>query len=1080
MKALRISLAFVALLALTVLLATSTLSKPAGSARHTTAPRVAPTGLLSDRAPASALSDRRNVGRDTVHTPIHRPRTDCLTSRAGTPVSPYPARPTDPGIDNLPRLERHTDLVRVVPNPKPHTPARTDRARETGSLDQGNDNCPATVIGTLPYHDRGTLQGMHDNVAMPCAQYGNFPDVIYTYTPTRTALYAAEAATNCQVSCVNIRCNNVCPGTTNVGCSEASSGSTARVVENLIAGVTYYIVVDGDTTQGRGTYSFSLTAASACAPDFDLTAPGTLSGNTCFQHDDCPMAAGDDQMVRVTIPHTGYWSFSMCDGELWEANLLLSLTCCADSAIVSANYNCDYQPPYYISRPVISSRLINAGVYYLDIEGANDGECGAWTLTVDETLPCTTRPPNDDCLNAGAPMTLPATFTGNNVCATRDCALLTDGVGETWHAFQVDAVCDVVIDECGVSSGYWELSTVLATGCPCQSLIRTTESDMYNACGTEVWGPMVVFRNMQPGIYYYPVIRDSIYGIGGPYSIHVRTMPVCQVDSQPGDVAECFESADLLRRHMDCNGGCDVGPASFQTVSAGETIFGRCISYIDANNHRQWDNDWFELTLEDTGRISVTVDAEFPYYLGIYDRDCSYPSNLAWDYTVLPCSTLTLTTTCLRPHVYAINLQPSYNAFPRDSAHYRLTVNVAGCQWPVVLTQHSGDVPENEPICSDNYHDSTNAGCDGSPSNFEPIACGDTIFGTSGVFNYGSSLYRDMDWFGFTISAPSMITMSVVAEFNPYLIISNYCPGCDGGLAECGGLAGDTVRAATYCVPPGNYIAGVFPNDWPYLPCGTPYRMWITCQPCAPCTDIRQPADLVENEPPCSTWASNLPDHFNGGCNSDPPAFGPQLQCGQTIWGKSGDYYAYSGPVRDTDWMLITLTSPETPHFCVVAQFPVITAIVGPGGGNSGCDQVMLYSDIGTGSPCDTVCVEAGSELPPGNYWLYVAPNAYTGIVCGSEYRAWVTCSPCIPRAVSDLTARRDGDNVVLHWSADPAFAGTYNVYHTATYAEWPSGNWQLLAQNVAPVVGSRDMFVHTGAAQTFDGQYYAVVRVCP
>lgn len=82
---------------------------------------------------------------------------------------------------------------------------------------------------------------------------------------------------------------------------------------------------------------------------------------------------------------------------------------------------------------------------------------------------------------------------------------------------------------------------------------------------------------------------------------------------------------------------------------------------------------------------------------------------------------------------------------------------------------------------------------------------------------------------------------------------------------------------------------------------------------------------------------------------------------------------------------------------------------------------------------------------------------------------------------VTHLTAYRSGDDVVLHWGADPDFAGTYTIYHSSQYAIWPDGGWEIRVQNVPPTgTTTRDLYVHAGAGLNLDSQYYTVVRICP
>ena len=69
----------------------------------------------------------------------------------------------------------------------------------------------------------------------------------------------------------------------------------------------------------------------AAAQDFWVDAPGTWSGNTCGQGDDCYMEVGDELEYAVDIPTPGYWSFDLCQSSFDTLMAVGPVLC-----------NCDY------------------------------------------------------------------------------------------------------------------------------------------------------------------------------------------------------------------------------------------------------------------------------------------------------------------------------------------------------------------------------------------------------------------------------------------------------------------------------------------------------------------------------------------------------------------------------------------------------------------------------------------------------------------------------------------------------------------------------------------------------------------
>ena len=81
------------------------------------------------------------------------------------------------------------------------------------------------------------------------------------------------------------------------------------------------------------------------------------------------------------------------------------------------------------------------------------------------------------------------------------------------------------------------------------------------------------------------------------------------------------------------------------------------------------------------------------------------------------------------------------------------------------LTCPPGSSAESE-LCGDD----TNGGCccEGIPA-FEPIACDETVCGTS----WGDGGFRDTDWYELVITEPTRVTIHGTAEFNLVLGLGN-------------------------------------------------------------------------------------------------------------------------------------------------------------------------------------------------------------------------------------------------------------------------------------------------------------------
>jgi hypothetical protein len=146
-------------------------------------------------------------------------------------------------------------------------------------------------------------------------------------------------------------------------------------------------------------------------------------------------------------------------------------------------------------------------------------------------------------------------------------------------------------------------------------------------------------------------------------------------------------------------------------------------------------------------------------------------------------------------------------------------------------------IPEQEPLCEDDWDDIWNAGCGGMPVAFEEINCNTKICGTSGTFLYYGAQYRDTDWFRVELTEMAIIIWSVVAEF-PVLILL-----IDAGSENCEDYEILDWREEEPCdtatismwVPAGVYWLWIGPWVFEGYPCGAEYVSEIRCSPCGDC-----------------------------------------------------------------------------------------------------------------------------------------------------------------------------------------------------------------------------------------------------
>ncbi len=272
-----------------------------------------------------------------------------------------------------------------------------------------------------------------------------------------------------------------------------------------------------------------------CIPDFDLniTPCGTIEGDDCsepipvYDVTNYPFttvgASYDGGGTCLTSPNiwfcytatcTGQATISLC-GSSYDTKMAVYDGCACDPLGVQLACDDDGCEPGLQS--VVTIGVTIWGEYLVEVGGYGSvtGN-GVITISCDSCPP----PPNDNCEDV-TPVTLatgvPHTFTGDNSCATHQCASFPGG--HTWHAFTLTDSSIVTLDYCTTSPAFGNAWLNLAYGCPCESFTVAAAFDV-TTCGdgnvTMTWEDC-----LGPGTYWYPVLRAPDYNAEGPYTLTV-------------------------------------------------------------------------------------------------------------------------------------------------------------------------------------------------------------------------------------------------------------------------------------------------------------------------------------------------------------------------------------------------------------------------------------------------------------------------------------------------------------------------------------------------------------------------------
>jgi len=168
-------------------------------------------------------------------------------------------------------------------------------------------------------------------------------------------------------------------------------------------------------------------------------------------------------------------------------------------------------------------------------------------------------------------------------------------------------------------------------------------------------------------------------------------------------------------------------------------------------------------------------------------------------------------------------------------------------------------IPEPEPCGED-----TDGGCGMEVPTFAPIACGETVCGTT----WADTSLRDTDWYQLINPNWACYIWTVEQQIPVLIVLMQAGPNdCTDATILFSATAGECAPATigpTASLPPGKYWFWVGPSQWSDWPCEQHYTATLTCQDCPPdyclagasyCDEYisRVQIDTIDNPSGCET-----------------------------------------------------------------------------------------------------------------------------------------------------------------------------------------------------------------------------------
>lgn len=299
------------------------------------------------------------------------------------------------------------------------------------------------------------------------------------------------------------------------------------------------------------------------------------------------------------------------------------------------------------------------------------------------------------------------------------------------------------------------------------------------------------------------------FGEAEDYMVNITAPAPCNVDCPPGSIAE-IEPCGTIG-----NDGCNMLPnaPAYEDLMDGETVCGT--AWFDGIYR---DTDWFKFEVTYITPVKITAKAEFDYQISFIDITNGCANQVVLNNKFMDACDIGTLTHYFYPGTYVAFIGPDVNGPTNVTCgtdnEYYLNLDFV---WdpPCVIDCPPGATMEVE-ACGDSIND----GCNLNAPTFGNISNGEVICGTAWKDQGIGVTYRDTDWFLFTITETSDVSILGQSEFDCQVAIIDI-PTCQGLTI----MASKEVDACTdynlkyYGLPPATYVAFIAPQPGDTMSC---------------------------------------------------------------------------------------------------------------------------------------------------------------------------------------------------------------------------------------------------------------------
>ena len=403
--------------------------------------------------------------------------------------------------------------------------------------------------------------------------------------------------------------------------------TTATNTVNLVAGTTYYFLIDDENTAAS---SGTINISCPCIPppggidaSYTYNGPLTISSTTVGACDDCSLRSSKDRVYEINIPCSGNYTFTTCSGTSWDTYLYLRTAACGGNLIALNDDACGLQSSI--------TATLNPGAYYIHVEGFSSLSEGAFDLAISGTLDIPVIGaivgPTQVCENAGGVgYSVSGNFNSFNWTVPSDATIISGANSSS------------IVVNFGATSGNVAVtaSNNCGTNASSQSVVVKPTPD-FNVSVQDV----ACFGGNDGSIQVQAVVGDAPFTYyldgqssnnnsfdqltAGTYTISIMDNNGCISNNQSVTVSE----PTLLNLQLD---GCSVVYANLGNEYACATI-NSTVSGGTASYTYLWSNG------ETTANIIVCPDSTASYSLNVTDNNgCSTSDTFVVRYVDISCT----------------------------------------------------------------------------------------------------------------------------------------------------------------------------------------------------------------------------------------------------------------------------------------------------------------------------------------------------------------------------------------------------------------------------------------------------------